>query len=69
MPAATGRGQEVPLRKLGLGSHEHFPVGSAYLLRVRIGAVRLIRGRSYLIRLTAVLAGGQRRAMTIRVRA
>ena len=43
--------------------------GAAYLLRARLGAVRLIRGRSYLIRLTAVYTGGQRRALTIRVRA
>ena len=43
--------------------------GGAYLLRARLGAARLIRGRSYLVRLTAVYAGGQRRTLTIRVRA
>lgn len=40
-----------------------------YVLRVRLQAARLIRGRSYLVRLTAVDASGQRRALTIRVRA
>ena len=43
--------------------------GGAYLLRSRLGAARLIRGRAYLIRLTAVYADGQRRALMIRVRA
>jgi hypothetical protein len=43
--------------------------GGAYLLRAQIGAARLLRGRTYLIRLTAVYAGGERRALTIRVRA
>jgi uncharacterized repeat protein (TIGR01451 family) len=43
--------------------------GGAYLLRARLGAAWLIRGRSYAIRLTAVYAGGHRRALTIRVRA
>jgi uncharacterized repeat protein (TIGR01451 family) len=41
----------------------------AYLFRARVGAARLIRGRSYLVRLTAVSTGGQQRALTIRVSA
>jgi uncharacterized repeat protein (TIGR01451 family) len=40
----------------------------AYLLRARVGAARLLRGRSYLVRLTAVYAGGRQRTLTIRVR-
>jgi hypothetical protein len=40
-----------------------------YLLRARVGAARLIRGRTYLVRLTAVYSGGERRALTVRVRA
>jgi hypothetical protein len=38
-----------------------------YVLRARLQAARLTRGRSYLIRLTAVDTSGQRRAVTIRV--
>ena len=40
-----------------------------YLLRARLSAVRLVRGRTYLVRLTAVAPGGRTRALTIRVRA
>ena len=40
-----------------------------YVLRARLRAARLIRGRSYLVRLTAVDTSGQRRELTIRVRA
>ena len=45
------------------------PRRGAYVLRARLKAARLIRGRSYLVRLTAVYTGGQRRALTIRVQA
>ena len=41
----------------------------AYLLRARLSAVRLVRGRTYLVRLTAVAPGGRTRVLTIRVRA
>ena len=41
----------------------------AYLLRARLSAVRLVRGRTYLVRLTAVAPDGRTRALTIRVRA
>ena len=40
-----------------------------YALQTRMPAARLVRGRSYLLRLTAVDASGKRRALTIRVRA
>ena len=40
-----------------------------YALGARLRAGRLIRGRSYLVRLTAVDGGGRRRSLTIRVRA
>ena len=40
-----------------------------YALQTRLPAARLVRGRSYVLRLTAVDTSGQRRALTIRVRA
>ena len=43
--------------------------GATYLFKARVGAPKLIRGRTYLIRLTAVGADGRRRALTIRVKA
>lgn len=43
--------------------------GGTYLLRARIDTTRLIPGRTYLVRITAVYPGGQRRALTIRVQA
>ncbi len=52
------------------------PVAAARILRAgthlftaRIGATELIRGRTYLVRLTAVDAGGRRGMVTIRVKA
>jgi hypothetical protein len=42
---------------------------ATYLFKARIGATRLIRGRTYLVRLTAVDADGRRRTLTIRVKA
>ncbi len=41
----------------------------AYLLRARLNAARLVRGRTYLVRLTAVAPDGRTRPLTIRVRA
>ena len=41
----------------------------AYGLQARLQASRLVRGRSYLIRLTATYLSGARRTLTIRVRA
>jgi uncharacterized repeat protein (TIGR01451 family) len=43
--------------------------GGTYDLRARVRAAGLIRGRPYLIRLTATYAAGGRRTLTIRVRA
>ncbi len=40
-----------------------------YRLTARIGTKQLIRGRTYLVRLTAVDSGGRRRALAIRIRA
>jgi uncharacterized repeat protein (TIGR01451 family) len=40
-----------------------------YLLRARVGTARLLRGRSYVVRLTAFEAGGRQRTLTVRVRA
>ena len=40
-----------------------------YLLGARLQPARMIRGRAYLVRLTAVDESGQRRALTVRVRA
>ena len=40
-----------------------------YLFRARVGAAKLVRGRTYLVRLTAVGLDGRRRMLTIRVRA
>jgi uncharacterized repeat protein (TIGR01451 family) len=45
------------------------PRQGAYLFRAQVGAARLIRGRTYLVRLTAVAADGRQRALTIRFRA
>jgi hypothetical protein len=39
------------------------------LLRARVGAARLVRGRLYLVRLTAVDTAGGRRTLVLRVRA
>ena len=41
---------------------------ATYLFKARVGAAKLVRGRTYLVRLTAVGADGRRRALTIRVR-
>ena len=40
-----------------------------YLLRARLSSARLVRGLTYLVRLTAVAPSGRERALTIRVRA
>ena len=40
----------------------------SYLLRARLSSARLVRGRTYLVRLTAVAPSGRERALTIRVR-
>ncbi len=42
---------------------------ATYLFKARIGAAKLIRGRTYLVRLTSVDAGARRRTLTIRVKA
>ena len=42
---------------------------ATYLFKARVGSAKLIRGRTYLVRLTAVGADGRRRALAIRVRA
>ena len=42
---------------------------ATYLFRARIGTTKLIRGRTYLVRLTSVDAGARRRTLTIRVKA
>jgi len=41
----------------------------AYVLRARVPAAGLVHGHSYLVRFAAVYAGGQRRSLTVRVRA
>ena len=41
---------------------------ATYLFKARVGSAKLIRGRTYLVRLTAVGADGRRRALAIRVR-
>ena len=41
---------------------------ATYLFTARVGGATLIRGRTYLVRLTAEDAGGRTRALTIRVR-
>ena len=41
---------------------------ATYVFKARVGAARLIRGRTYLVRLTAVDAGGRSRALTIRMK-
>lgn len=43
--------------------------GGTYLVHVRVASAKVIRGRSYLLRLTAVDGDGNRVALTIRVRA
>ena len=43
--------------------------GGGYLLRARLSSARLVHGRTYLLRLTAVAPSGRERALTIRVRA
>jgi hypothetical protein len=40
-----------------------------YTLQARLPAARLIRGRTYLVRLTAVDTRGRQRVLTIRIRA
>ncbi len=40
-----------------------------YPFRARVGAANLIRGRTYLVRLTALDSGGQRRTLAIRFKA
>ena len=40
-----------------------------YLVRLRLQSARLVRGRSYLVRIAAVDTSGQQRAITIRIRA
>jgi uncharacterized repeat protein (TIGR01451 family) len=40
-----------------------------YLFKARVSAAKLIRGRTYLVRLTAVGADGRRRTLAIRVKA
>ncbi|HWL33574.1 MAG TPA: DUF11 domain-containing protein [Gaiellaceae bacterium] len=42
---------------------------ATYLFKARIGAAKLVRGRTYLVRLSAVDADGRRRTLTIRVKA
>ena len=42
---------------------------AAYLFSARIASTKLVGGRTYLVRLTAVDADGRKRALTIRVRA
>jgi hypothetical protein len=43
--------------------------GGAYVLQARLGTTGLVRGRSYLVRLTAVASDGRTRTLTVRVRA
>jgi uncharacterized repeat protein (TIGR01451 family) len=45
------------------------PRSGTYALRARLRAARLIRGRSYLVRLTAVYSDGRRLSLNIRIRA
>lgn len=45
------------------------PRAGTYVFKARIGAARLIRGRTYFARLTVVDADGRRRTLTIRVKA
>jgi hypothetical protein len=40
----------------------------SYVAALRLDAKRLVRGRAYLLRLTATDAGGKRRLLTVRVR-
>ena len=42
---------------------------ATYLFKARVGAAKLIRGRTYLVKLTVVDADGRRRSLTIRARA
>ena len=43
--------------------------GGTYGLRARLRAARLIRGNSYLVRLTAIYANGRRLTLNVRIRA
>ena len=45
------------------------PRAGTYVFKARVGTARLIRGRTYLARLTVVDADGRRRALTIRITA
>jgi hypothetical protein len=45
------------------------PRGGTYSLRARLRAARLVRGHSYLVRLTATYSGGRRLTLSIRIRA
>jgi hypothetical protein len=45
------------------------PRGGTYSLRARLRAARLVRGHSYLVRLTAIYSGGRRLTLSIRIRA
>jgi hypothetical protein len=45
------------------------PRGGTYALRARLRAARLIRGRVYLVRLTAIYSGGRQLTLSIRFRA
>jgi hypothetical protein len=45
------------------------PGAGAYLFKARVGANKLIPGRTYLARLTVIDADGRRRTLTIRVKA
>jgi hypothetical protein len=45
------------------------PRGGTYSLRARLRATRLVRGHSYLVRLTATYSGGRRLTLSIRIRA
>ena len=45
------------------------PRAGAYLFKARVGAAKLIPGRTYLARLTVIDADGRRRTSTIRVKA
>jgi len=45
------------------------PRAASYLFKARVAAGMLTRGRTYLVRLTAVAADGRRRTLTIRLKA
>ena len=44
------------------------PARWTYALRARLRAARLIRGRWYLVRLTATYADGRRQTLNVRIR-